>query len=83
MCLLLGCASRQAEGTAGVLAGSSVLNLPALVSTGQLAEWQRGGRVSLIDVRSDVFTYLRGHLPGAVYLSTETLRATEGGVPAL
>ena len=82
MCLLLGCAPRQAEGAAGVLAGSSVPNFPGLVSTGQLAEWQRGGRVSLIDVRSDVFTYLRGHLPGAVYLSTETLRATEGGVPA-
>jgi thiosulfate/3-mercaptopyruvate sulfurtransferase len=58
-----------------------VRNLPALVSTDQLAEWQRGGRVSLIDVRSDVFTYLRGHLPGAAYLNTETLRATEGGVP--
>jgi len=38
--------------------------------------------VSLIDVRSDVFTYLRGHLPDAAYLNTETLRATEGGVPA-
>jgi thiosulfate/3-mercaptopyruvate sulfurtransferase len=80
--LLLGCASRQAEGAAGVLAGSSARNPPALVSTDQLAEWQRGGRVSLIDVRSDVFSYLRGHLPGAAYLNTETLRATEGGVPA-
>jgi thiosulfate/3-mercaptopyruvate sulfurtransferase len=56
--------------------------LPALVSTDQLAEWQRVAGVSLIDVRSDLFTYLRGHLPGAAYLNTETLRATEGGVPA-
>jgi thiosulfate/3-mercaptopyruvate sulfurtransferase len=64
------------------LAGPSVSSLPALVSTDQLAEWQRGGGVSLIDVRSDVFTYLRGHLPGAAYLHTETLRATDGGVPA-
>jgi thiosulfate/3-mercaptopyruvate sulfurtransferase len=33
-------------------------------------------------VRSDVFTYLKGHLPGAVYLNIETLRASEAGVPA-
>ena len=38
-------------------------------------------RSSLIDVRTDVFTYLRGHLPGAVYLNTETLRASEAGMP--
>lgn len=82
LCLLLGCASRPGEGVGSALAGPSARTLPALVSTDQLAEWQRGGRVSLIDVRSDVFTYLRGHLPGAAYLNTETLRATEGGVPA-
>jgi thiosulfate/3-mercaptopyruvate sulfurtransferase len=52
------------------------------VSTEQLAGWQRERRVNLIDVRPDVFTYLKGHLPGAVYLNTETLRATEGGIPA-
>jgi thiosulfate/3-mercaptopyruvate sulfurtransferase len=46
-----------------------------------LAAWQRERQVSLIDVRSDVFTYLKGHLPGAVYLHTETLRASEGGIP--
>ncbi|MEA2724050.1 MAG: thiosulfate/3-mercaptopyruvate sulfurtransferase [Gemmatimonadales bacterium] len=80
--LLLACASRQSERAGGALAGPSVSSLPALVSTDQLAEWQRGGGVSLIDVRSDVFTYLRGHLPGAAYLHTETLRATDGGVPA-
>ena len=82
LCLLLGCASRQAERGGGVTAGPSAANLPALVSTHQLAEWQRGGEVSLIDVRSDVFTYLRGHLPEAAYLNAETLRATEAGVPA-
>lgn len=81
LCLLLSCASCQSERAGGAVAGSSISNLPALVSTEQLAEWQRGGGVSLIDVRSDVFTYLRGHLPGAAYLHTETLRATDGGVP--
>jgi thiosulfate/3-mercaptopyruvate sulfurtransferase len=57
-------------------------NLPRLVSTAELAAWQPERRLNLIDVRSDLFTYLKGHLPGAVYLNTETLRASEGGVPA-
>ena len=56
--------------------------LPALVSTEQLAKWQLKGRVNVVDVRADLFTYLKGHLPGAVYLNTETLRATEGVIPA-
>jgi thiosulfate/3-mercaptopyruvate sulfurtransferase len=55
---------------------------PALLSTDQLAEWQRrGDSLRLIDVRTDPFTYLKGHLPDAVYLNTETLRAAEGGTP--
>jgi thiosulfate/3-mercaptopyruvate sulfurtransferase len=37
--------------------------------------------VLLLDVRTDVFIYLKGHLPGAEYLNTETIRASEGGVP--
>jgi thiosulfate/3-mercaptopyruvate sulfurtransferase len=37
--------------------------------------------VRLLDVRSDVWTYLRDHLPGAQYLNVETTRATGGGVP--
>jgi thiosulfate/3-mercaptopyruvate sulfurtransferase len=52
------------------------------VSTEQLADWQREGRVNLVDVRPDLFTYLKGHLPGATYLNTETLRASKGGIPA-
>ena len=35
----------------------------------------------LIDVRTDVFAYLSGHLPGAEYLNTETIRASRGGIP--
>ncbi|MEP7226978.1 MAG: sulfurtransferase [Gemmatimonadales bacterium] len=64
------------------MAAPSASSLPALVSTDQLAEWQRRGQVILIDVRTDLFTYLKGHLPGAAYLNTETLRATQGGIPA-
>ncbi|HKU60119.1 MAG TPA: sulfurtransferase [Gemmatimonadales bacterium] len=55
--------------------------LPGIVSTDSLAVWQTKGPVLLIDVRTDVFTYLSGHLPGAEYLNTETIRASRGGIP--
>ena len=35
----------------------------------------------LLDVRLDVWTYLKGHLPHAQYLNIESLRASRGGVP--
>ena len=76
----LSCAGGSPERTAPAPARSH--QLPELVSTEQLAAWQQERSVDLIDVRSDVFTYLKGHLPGAVYLNTETMRASEGGVPA-
>jgi thiosulfate/3-mercaptopyruvate sulfurtransferase len=54
---------------------------PGVVPTDSLAAWQARGPVTVVDMRTDVFTYLRGHLPGAVYLNTETLRASRGGIP--
>jgi thiosulfate/3-mercaptopyruvate sulfurtransferase len=56
-------------------------SLPSTVSTDGLAAWMKEGPVVLVDVRTDVFAYLREHLPGAAYLNTETLRATRGGIP--
>ncbi len=76
-----GCASQAARRLEPAPVPSPA-ELPGLVSTEQLAEWQEKRRVNVIDVRSDLSTYLKGHLPGAVYLNTETLRATEGGIPA-
>jgi thiosulfate/3-mercaptopyruvate sulfurtransferase len=55
--------------------------LPRLVSTEELARWQMERKIVLLDVRTDVFAYIKGHLPGAEYLSSETLRASEGGIP--
>jgi len=79
------CAGHSASGAeapapagAAEAAGTS---LPALVSTDELARWQAEGPVVVIDVRTDVFAYLKGHLPGAEYLNSETLRASEGGIP--
>lgn len=54
---------------------------PRLLSSEKLAEWLGKGPVNIVDVRPDVFTYLQDHLPGAVYLNPETLRASEGGLP--
>jgi len=77
--LLTGCAGAPASSSVPAPAAAS---RPALLSTDQLAEWQRrGDSLRLIDVRTDPFTYLKGHLPDAVYLNTETLRAAEGGTP--
>jgi len=55
--------------------------LPRLVSTEELARWQAERPVVVLDVRTDPFAYLKGHLPGAEYLNSETLRASEGGIP--
>lgn len=56
--------------------------VPRLLSTDSLAAWQqRNLPMRLLDVRLDVWTYLKGHLPQAQYLNIESLRATRGGVP--
>lgn len=52
-----------------------------IISTDTLAAWLERGPVRVLDVRSDLFTFLRGHLPAAQFLHTETLRATERGIP--
>ena len=56
---------------------------PRLLSTGELAARfaQRDSNVTVIDVRDDYTRYLESHLPRAVYLHVEELRAAERGVP--
>ena len=73
-----GCAGRAAPPTA---APAGAAPPPTLVSTDELARWQAAGPVVVLDVRTDVFAYLKGHLPGAEYLNSETVRASEGGIP--
>jgi thiosulfate/3-mercaptopyruvate sulfurtransferase len=77
----LGCASHPLTRT-GPLPEQRRESLPRLISTDELQNWLASGPVNLVDVRADLFTYLKGHLPGAVYLHVESLRATEGGIPA-
>jgi thiosulfate/3-mercaptopyruvate sulfurtransferase len=75
------CAHPQAASSGSTGVAPSVAALPRLISTDDLASWQKDRALTLIDVRTDVFTYLKGHLPEAEYLNPETLRASEGGVP--
>ncbi len=77
--LTAGCASTLSPATPGVAVPEPAL--PSIVSTEQLETWMAEEPVVLVDIRTDVFAYLRGHLPGAVYLNTETLRASRGGIP--
>lgn len=52
-----------------------------LMSTGELAERLGQHDVTLVDLRSDLAAYLADHLPDAIYLHYENLRATGSGVP--
>ena len=56
---------------------------PRLISTGELAALfaQRDSSVTVIDARNDYTLYLEGHIPRAVYLNVEELRAADRGVP--
>jgi thiosulfate/3-mercaptopyruvate sulfurtransferase len=56
---------------------------PRLISTAGLGELlaQRDSNVSVIDVRDDYTRYLESHVPRAVYLHVEELRAADRGVP--
>jgi thiosulfate/3-mercaptopyruvate sulfurtransferase len=81
-----GLLSLAAAGCAAPQPGSPVpvpsRPISALISTDTLAAWQaRGTEFRLIDVRPDIFLYLAGHLPDAVFLHRESLRAAESGLP--
>ncbi|MEX2382811.1 MAG: sulfurtransferase [Opitutales bacterium] len=62
--------------------GESLLQKPTLVSSDWLAEQIDHPEIRILDARSSLGPYMQGHIPGAIYLNTETLRISEGGVPA-
>lgn len=59
-----------------------LLSEPTLVSTEWLAQHLNDPRLRIIDARASLRDYLQGHIPNALYLNTETLRISQGGVPA-
>jgi thiosulfate/3-mercaptopyruvate sulfurtransferase len=58
---------------------------PTLVSTEELANLlaRSDSGIRVIDARNDYTLYLQSHIPGAVYLNTEELRAWDRGAPNL
>jgi thiosulfate/3-mercaptopyruvate sulfurtransferase len=52
-----------------------------LISTDSLAA--HPDQFTIVDVRTDIGQYLKSHIPGAVYLNSETLRSFSDGVPNL
>lgn len=53
-----------------------------IISTQEVEEMLKTGNVSVMDLRSDLPEYLKGHIPQAAYLHFETLRILNAGVPA-
>lgn len=54
---------------------------PRLIAPDSLAALSARGPVTVIDVRQSWVSYLQNHLPGAVWLNVETLRAQQGELP--
>lgn len=57
-------------------------NHPRLIETGELAESTNYPSLRVIDLRTSLLDYLKGHIPNAVYLSFEVLQVPKNGVPA-
>jgi thiosulfate/3-mercaptopyruvate sulfurtransferase len=55
---------------------------PRLIEDGELAGFTGDPSVRIIDMRTSLFDYLKGHIPNAVYLSFEILEVPRNGIPA-
>ncbi|MCS7223604.1 MAG: sulfurtransferase [Armatimonadetes bacterium] len=64
------------------LISQPLLTQPTLVTTDWLAHHLDHPNLRIIDARPTLRDYLDGHIPKSVYLNTETLRVSLGGVPA-
>lgn len=58
------------------------LNFPRLVETWELAPLIHHPSLRLVDMRSSLLDYLKGHLPDALYFHFENLRVPRNGIPA-
>jgi thiosulfate/3-mercaptopyruvate sulfurtransferase len=67
--------------TLAALGAQTRIEQPQLISTAQLAQRLNDSNLRIIDARGALATYLQEHLPNALFLSTETLRITRGGIP--
>lgn len=55
---------------------------PRLIETGELASVMDHPSIRIVDMRTSLLDYLKGHIPNAVYLHFENLRVPRNGIPA-
>jgi thiosulfate/3-mercaptopyruvate sulfurtransferase len=55
---------------------------PRLIETGELATVMDHPSIRIVDMRTSLLDYLKGHIPNAVYLHFENLRISKSGLPA-
>jgi thiosulfate/3-mercaptopyruvate sulfurtransferase len=55
---------------------------PRLIETGELVGLIHHSSVRIVDMRTSLLDYLKGHIPNAVYLHFETLQVPRNGIPA-
>jgi thiosulfate/3-mercaptopyruvate sulfurtransferase len=81
--LCLADCSRALSGSTPPRARAAPVARAQLITTDGLAALlaRRDSDVSVIDARNDYTLYLESHVPRAVYLNTEELRASDRGVP--
>ena len=58
------------------------LDHPRLIETGELAGLIDRPSVRIVDMRTSLHDYIKGHIPNAVYLHVESLRVSRNGIPA-
>ena len=58
------------------------LDHPRLIETGEMVEVTNHPAIRIVDLRSSLEDYLKGHIPNAVYLHFENLRVPRNGIPA-
>jgi thiosulfate/3-mercaptopyruvate sulfurtransferase len=58
------------------------LDHPRLIETGELVEVMNHPSLRIVDLRSSLDEYLKGHVSNAVYLHFENLRVSRNGIPA-
>lgn len=64
-----------------LLVPAPLVGQTGLIQPDSLAPLLARGDVAIIDVRQSWTSYLQNHLPGAVWLNIETLRAQQGELP--
>ena len=55
---------------------------PRLIETGELTGLTNHPSIRIVDLRTSLLDYLKGHVPNAVYLSFEVLQVPRNGLPA-